>query len=227
MAYARTTLTTLRARLLERVGGQGKFWVTAEIDYALNEALHFWQLLTGDFVDSGNASLAQDAFTATAPSGCISPFRIKDGTTVLTPTTLQDIDQGHYGWRNETASTPAFWACEGTNLIFVDPADSAGTTLACEFYDGDDQLTAAGDYIQLGDEELDAIMDYAQAYLAFKEGPGEGTDNAQALAQMFEAAAGRRAAWLGEWHPYKRESGSGHQAGQESDMSGAQGGIRG
>lgn len=227
MAYAKTTLTTLRARLLERVGGQQKFWVQAEEDYALNEALHMWQLMTGDFVSSGNASLAADAATATAPSGCLSPFRIKDGTTVLTPTTLHDIDQGAYGWRNVAATTPAFWACEGINLIWANPMDDAGTTLACEFYDGADQLSAAGDYIQVGDEDVTAIVNYAHAYLAFKEGVGEGTDVAKATAELFRAAGSRRAKWLSGIHPFKRESGSGSQAGTTEDMSTVEGGVRG
>ena len=50
MAYQRTSLGQLKARLLERLGGQGHFWSEAEQELAINEALAVWQLMTGDFV---------------------------------------------------------------------------------------------------------------------------------------------------------------------------------
>jgi hypothetical protein len=52
VAYQRVTLSQLKDRLAERLGGQGRFWSEAEQELALNEALAVWQLMTGDFVKS-------------------------------------------------------------------------------------------------------------------------------------------------------------------------------
>lgn len=222
MAYARTTLTTLRARLLERVGGHQKFWVQAELDYALNEALAAWNLLTGDLIDSENktgVSAGTENFTLDADA--ILPFRItaKDGTIILAPTTLQDLDQGEYGWRDDANGTPAFWAVSGGDLVWIWPQPDAtavsGTNdFSIGFYDGGQQLVNAGDYIQVGDEDLNAILNYAQAYLAFKEGPKEGTELADALQQMFVAVSKRRANWLVGQNPFMAYTVRGRQAGE-------------
>lgn len=58
MAYQRTSLSQLKARLLERLGGQGRFWSEAEQELAINEALAVWQLMTGDFVLSRRVDYA-------------------------------------------------------------------------------------------------------------------------------------------------------------------------
>jgi hypothetical protein len=232
MAYARTTLTTLRARLLERIGGQGKFWLTAELDYALNEALHVYQLITGEFVASTTIALTKDTPTKSGynPSyyKSIGLFKLyRTATNPMVPTTIDDLDQGAYGWRNADSGEPAFWVEEGIDWLYVNPPPDANNNYTGFYYRGDDQLVNAGDYIQVGDEELSAIINYAQAYLAFKEGVGEGTDTAQAMAQLFFATAKRRAGWLTEHHPFKRETGSGTQAGQRSEKGEGKVGIRG
>ena len=222
MSYARTTLTTLRARLLERVGGSGKFWVTAELDYAINEALAAWNLLTGDLVTSENKTgVSAGTETISLSATALLPFRITatDGATILTPTTLKDLDQGEYGWRDDANSTPQFWAASGRDLVWIYPQPDAtavaGTNdFTVEEYDGAQQLVNAGDYIQVGDEDLDAIMNYAQAYLAFKEGPGEGTDNVQPLFQLFVATSKKRARWLRFENPFRLYMGSGRQSGE-------------
>ena len=217
MAYARTTLTVLRARLLERVGGQGEFWVTAELDYAINEALAVWQMLTGDFVTSESILIEGDLPAQDLTATSLWPFRVKLESTILTPTTPKDVDQGRYGWRNEASGTAEFWLTRGGRTILLVPVDGTGGTLSIEEYDGSEQLTAAGDYVQLGDEDINAILDYAQSYLAFKEGPGEGTDLADGIAQMFVNAGKRRASWLARENPFRRYQGTNQQAGESSE----------
>lgn len=49
MAYAATTLATLKSRLSQLVGGQGRFWSAFEQEVALNEALSIWHLMVGEF----------------------------------------------------------------------------------------------------------------------------------------------------------------------------------
>jgi hypothetical protein len=216
VAYARTTLTILRARLLERVGGAQKFWVQAEEDFAINEALATWNLLTGDLVTSENKTgVGAGTETISLSATALGPFRITatDGATILTPTTLQDLDQGNYGWRDDANGTPEVWAQSGRDLVWIYPQPDttavAGTNdFTVEEYDGAEQLTAAGNYVQLGDEDVTALIDYAQSLLAFKEGVGEGTELAAALQKLFMSASNKRAKWLVGQNPFRNYQGS-------------------
>lgn len=228
MAYARTTLTILQGRLLERVGGHGKFWVTAELTRALNEALAAWQLVTGDFITSEAIAVTAGDETASLKATALAAFRALYDTTILTPTTLKDLDQGSYGWRDDANGTTEMWAASGRDLVWLFPQPDANGTLNVEEYDGGEQLTAGGDFVQLGDEDVNAVLDYAQSLLAFKEGPKEGTDHALALEVLGVAAASRRASWISGQNPYKRMQGSGQQAGEtQLDAPSVKGGIHG
>lgn len=60
MAYQRITLTQLKERLAERLGGEQKFWNEPEREAALNEAIGLWQLLTGDVVQTDTQVLPAD-----------------------------------------------------------------------------------------------------------------------------------------------------------------------
>ena len=217
MAYAQTTYATLKALLLKRVGGQGRFWTNFELGLALNEALSVWQLLVGEFSTqsqlstsalggevedlyypaTGTSDMVVAGSTATAPLP-LSVWRV--GTDVQTHTTgslftfnklvqvtLPELDHGSPGWRTGSASTPAYWAPSGLNKIIFSPRPN--TYVRLDYYRGDQLLVEESDYVQLGDEELNRILDYAVWQLNIKSGTQEAFTNTEPLKQLFQAAA--------------------------------------
>lgn len=209
MAYSRTTLSTLKDRLAKRLGGQGTFWTTHELGDAINEALAVWQLMTGDFVKTETLSMSGgdvtkfnpiELYDPTGVSGTdlsappMSIFRLSIAGAKLTPASIEEFDTGLYGWRlTSGADVPYIWAPLGITHLFFYPIPDAAQSVLVEYYRGDKMLTTDGTYINLGDEELDKILDYAQWYLTFKSGTKEGVENSSPLKDMFLAAATLRA----------------------------------
>lgn len=208
MPYQRTTLATLKQRLQERVGNNVVFWDETELQDALNEAIEFWQALTGEWTRdmplTVNGTNFQDV-----PAQFASVFRVRYVSdtnnpgpgTPLNLTSLQELDYGFPGWRG-TAGTALYWAPAGLNKLVVYPAPTAGY-LFLEGYREAPTLQADADFLDLGDEEIVRLLGYAQWYLAFKEGAKEATENVDPLLQQMIAAAAQRNARLNQVSSYR------------------------
>lgn len=111
---------------------------------------------------------------------------------VLHQTSVYELDTGTPDWR-KTFGTPLYWAPDGFDWVVLSPAPLGGGILL-EGYKEPPVLNNDWDYIDLGDEELVRILDYAQFYLAFKQGPQEATENVKPLLEnMMQAASLRNA----------------------------------
>jgi hypothetical protein len=201
MAYARTTFLALKDRLAQQVGSQGKFWSEHEREDAINEALAVWQLMTGDFVASANFTGTGNLVEVFDPTGAnanaLSPvplniLRVTQGSATLNPTSVDDLDFEKYGWRAAVTGTPTYWAPYGVSHVVVYPQTGTSTTYGAFYYRGDRILTSDSSYVNLGDEELVRILEYAQWYLSFKESPKEGLENSAPLREMMLLAARTR-----------------------------------
>lgn len=194
-SYSRTTLAELDARLLERVGGEGTFWEQRERLRAINEALDVWQLLTGDFVKTVTvtATSGTDILAFTTGDAVVMPLRVKPsaGGAALADVNIQEYDAGEVEWRAASTGTPVSWMPTGVEQFYITPKPTTDTALAVLCV-SDDYSLASGDNVDLGDEELVRILDYAQWYLSFKEGLKEGLENSSPLRDMFLLAANKR-----------------------------------
>lgn len=102
---------------------------------------------------------------------------------------VQQIDAFRPGWQGLAATVPEFIGSAGMNLVALGPKpdDAHSVTL--------DVLTPApipaddGDQIQLGPEELDAVLDYAQHVAAFKQGGQEFLDTVSHYENLIRLAA--------------------------------------
>lgn len=217
MAYAQTTFATLKALLKERVGGHDNFWTNFEFGLAINEALSVWQLMVGEFSTqsqlstsslggevedlyypaTGTSDMVVVSSTATAPLP-LSVWRV--GTDVQTHTTgqlyafpklvqgtLPEFDHGYPGWRTGTATTAEYWAPCGLNKIIFYPRPN--TWVRLDYYRGDQLLVDEADYIQLGNEEINRLLDYAVWQLNIKCGTAEAFTNTEPLKQLMDLAA--------------------------------------
>lgn len=90
-----------------------------------------------------------------------------------------ELDMGYPGWR-EQYGVPLYWAPDGLDWVALSPAPRGGA-IWIEGYKEPPVLAKVTDYIDLGDEELVRILDFAQWYLSFKEGPAEALENTQIL----------------------------------------------
>lgn len=178
MAYTATSLADLTAFMQARWDAS-VFWTPDEARLALNEALRDWNLLTGRWrktiLRSTSAGIPEVALLATLTYA----MRVKVGTATVHPTSIIDLDLGRPSWRGETTASggdvptvPTFWAPLSLTQISIWPSTvGAGVNnLQAEGVAATPVLTEAGDFVDLGEEIVDIIVDYAIHVAAFKEG---------------------------------------------------------
>jgi hypothetical protein len=175
VAYTSTTRATLRARLQDRYTGD-PYWSTVEANDALNESLRQFNLFTGYW--RGNA---------TAPTVINTPFVVVPGTLTyrtrvtrvgkaLTRKSIVELYRSKRNWRTQTTAsgspvptTIQEWAPVGLSAIAIWPTDAVGgTVLTFEAVKLTPVLTADGQFVDIGDEELKLVLDEALYVLSFK-----------------------------------------------------------
>jgi hypothetical protein len=139
---------------------------------------------------------------------------------VLNEISTYELDMGEPGWR-EVYGTPLYWAPDGFDWLALSPAPYGGG-LQLEGYREPPTLDRDTEFIDLGDEELVRILDYAQWYLSFKEGIQEGLDNTQELMKNMMAAAALRNSRLLKSAMYREYMGEHRQEWERGTRSPAQ-----
>src|SRR6266700_702435 len=168
MAYQQLTIVQLRAAFYEQVSGNTAFFRTDEVDRLLRESFRFYNCLTGYWRD-----------------------RIDMGFTVAGQTWYNVPAGLTYIMRVEVNQRPMY----GTNLFAMWPTPSSSTdSLVVEgVVPAPD--TAAVPFVNLGQSDLESILDYAEHLAQFKEG-GEEFDASQLWFQEFLKDAASRNALL-------------------------------
>jgi hypothetical protein len=187
MPFQNQSLAALQTRLARRYEG-APFWAATSAQFALNEALRVWNLITGISRQTVNVSTVVDDpyILLPAPQSWLKVTRVRVPSPAreLNPTSLAGLDASFPGWEAHTTLTaigvgtaPRYWAPAGTTRIAVYPADTtilAGgngpRTLAVDGISCANVLSVSTDYLDLGDEELTAILGYALHVLSFSKG---------------------------------------------------------
>jgi hypothetical protein len=182
------TLTQVQAMVAARLQ-QSPFWTAAEQTKLINEALRTWSCLTGYWkariVLTTNSNLSPYYNIA---GSLTFGMRVEFDGSPLTPSSLTNWDKGYPQWEGRP-STPQEWAPVGISLIAVRPADAAGNnSLVLDGVAASPILKLAGDFIDIGSEELNALIGYTQYLAAFKEG-GQEFESVLPLYQAFLKAA--------------------------------------
>lgn len=175
MAYASTTRTVLRARLQDRYTGD-PFWTTTDANDAINEAMRQFNLFTGYWRGSATVVTVADTPFLTVSATLTKATRVTRAGKVLARKSIVELYRQRPNWRTQhTASgsgvptTISEWAPVGLGGFAIWPADHAGgTTLTVEAVKITPVLTADGNFIDIGDEELKVILDECLYILAFK-----------------------------------------------------------
>lgn len=192
--YQRINLDTLVQRLTERSGPI--FWTYSEKRRALNEALRVWACMTGQWSRRFSLPTTGDIFYD-VPTQIVSLQRIKYNTTTLYQTSLPELDYGVANWQQAPQGTPSLWAPIGLNKVAIYPPPPLGGFLNLEGLTLAPALNVGGDFIDIGDEEVTRILDYAHHILTFKEGGVEFQSSTSLMANFVAAAAERNARLLG------------------------------
>lgn len=184
--YQQVTLSQIQDKLTQRTGPT--FWVANEKRDAINEAIAVWQAMTG-YWSASFPMIGGNSQWQIVPHQVVSLQRVLLNGSPLTQVNLVEMDYLYPNWENATG-TPVYWAPHGLEEFAIAP-HQADMALTLEGILDAPVLINPSDYINVGEEELLRLLDYAQHYLAFKEGSQEFAA-ADSLMKNFLDAAGKR-----------------------------------
>lgn len=194
MPWTRETLSSLRTQLEARVESS-PFWTTEEARLALNEALSFWQLLTGYWYAAEDVQiLAGDPFFATS-AAILFRTRVTYQGLPLADSSLTDLFRGRPNWWTETTADggdvptrPTVWAPMSLTLLAVWPQPAGIATLTVQGLSRTPVLAAEADPVDIEDGIVDHILGYALHVLTFKEGWARFAGTTVAMQEFLKAA---------------------------------------
>ncbi len=203
MAFQQTTLATLRGRVRERL--LSTFWSDSELNAYINEALRVWNICTGynrNYTTSQSYAANTFGYAVAAPQMFVLRVERTDNTH-LDPITLKDLGNMDLNWASRTSSSPTHWMQVGTNKFFLYPQPTG--TQFYNIYTLDIFTLPSGDsdFIQLGEEDIQYIVDYAVFVARLKEG-GKEASEAVPLLQGFLRQAAKYNAKILDTSLYKR-----------------------
>lgn len=198
MPYSSTTRATLRARVQERL--IPTFWGTTELNVYVNEALRVWNVLTGYNRNITSSVIVAPFLTSCttfditqfSPNGLLMlRLEVVDLGTHLDTLTFKELDELSPTWLSTgTGAAPTGWMHAGMDNILIYPNPDGDYTYSAYTIDKMTIPTTDIDYIQVGEEDMPAIVDYITFIARLKEG-GKETQDAQSLLQSFIKAASR------------------------------------
>lgn len=189
--YSSSSLATVLLRVRERL--LYDFWTDAELTLYIQEGLRIWNTLTGYYRER-----VPITFAATSTQYDV-PTLITDGLTVLRLDTasahldgvaLSEIGEFAPTYQSTAAGTPLTWIPMGLNQIALYPQPAVAFDATVDYIRQAPVPLVASDNIQMGEEDLAALVDYATWAARLKEG-GQELQDAMPLLQAFLRQAGK------------------------------------
>lgn len=164
--------------------GPSNFWSNDELNAYINVALRDFNRFTGYWHRRITLTTQQYNPYLSLPTSMTLGMRVEFNSSPLAQGSLFDWDKMYPYWEGEP-DTPVEWAPVGMALIALRPADATGSnSLVVDGVSATPVLTADGDFVDLGQEQFGAILDYIQHLAAFKEG-GQEFVNTKGLLEHF------------------------------------------
>lgn len=197
--YNQFTLADLLDFFYQQVGGNTSFFRPDEATRILQESFRIFNVMTGFWRGkiitdaAGPLQTTAGEHWYSVPSGLSYILRVELNGKGLGSSSLYDLDYGQPTWESETCTAttlPQVFAPAGFNLFAIWPASFAGgESLAVEGVIPAPLLTAGP--VNLGQDELETILAYAEHIAQFKEG-GQEFEASQIELQEFIKKAGER-----------------------------------
>lgn len=200
MPFTQTTLAQLRQDLRDAWEGL-PFWAPADELDALNEAIRYWNLLTGQWKSRTLVTTTANQWFYSVSGLLTFQFRLTFNGRPLDIGSVPGLDLGRPNWRLETTTTgggvptrPVLYAPVGLTAFAIWPADAAGgNSLEVDAVKRAPVLAAEGDFIDIGPEEETPILDEALHILTFNLGGEHWKRTLQKHRDFLLAAADRNA----------------------------------
>lgn len=175
MPYTAITLATLRARLQDRYTGD-PFWSSTEANDAINETLREFNKYTGYWRGTATALTTINSPFVLVPGTLTYRTRVQRVGLTLTRKSIVGLYRTRRNWRTQTTisggevpTTIREWAPVGLGRIAIWPTDAVGgTTLTFDAVKLTPILTADGQFLDLGNEEIELVLAEALYVLSFK-----------------------------------------------------------
>lgn len=195
MSYGQVNLTTLQASLAEKYDSAA-FWTAEEARRAINEGIRVYNMLTGFWRTTVPLTLIPGDPFLSLPGSLTYRTRVSVAGKPLEPASLFDMDNGRPNWRAETVasggSVPTnvkVWIPAGITLIFLWPVVTVNTACLVDGITTAPTLVNGADFIDIGQEELGPLLNYALHVLTFKEGGLRFQGTMKYYADFIEACA--------------------------------------
>jgi hypothetical protein len=178
MPYQVVSLADLVVGMTERWDGV-VFWTAEEARLAINEALRDWNLLVGRWRTPLTLSTVAAQVEYALSSMLLYGMRVAVSGVPLVLTSIYELDYARPSWRGETTTSggviptvPTLWAPQSLQRIVIWPATAilGVNNLVIDGVATTPVLTEAADFVDLGEELHDTILDYALHVAAFKQG---------------------------------------------------------
>ncbi len=141
-------------------------------------------------ITAASLTANQTYYTLTSwASGAMVVQRIETSNTHLDPVDIGELNEMNPTWLTTAAGTPSTWLQLGFGSFILYPKTSG--TLSSTLYTLDKITvpTSDSDYIQVGDEDLPAIVDFATFIARLKEGGKEASESVGLIQNFLKAAA--------------------------------------
>lgn len=178
MAYSVVTLSELKKRISAKRDAILQ-WTPDEERLAINEALRFWNLLTGRWRRRASQNTGIGTVEYDLPSTLTYSMRVVVNNVPLTIGSVVELDLNRPTWRSETVAsggdvptTPIIWAPISLQRIAIWPAMNSVVVngLQVDGVSATPVLVEDGDFVDIGEEFLDLLLNFCLHLLAFKTG---------------------------------------------------------
>ena len=214
MSYTSVNRAQFRGLVRNQLGSGGlasSFWRDTELNFIIQESLRFYNLLVGYW--KTRATLATTAATVwySTPGIITSAMRVSFNGFPLRSESLYNMDFARSGWESEATTDggdvptrPRYFVIGGLAKVGIWPADAAGgNSLVLDGIAVTPLLTSDASIIDLGQEDMNHLLDLCQHLAAFKEGGMEFKNSMESFKQ-FLAGAGERNAMLKRCATYRK-----------------------
>lgn len=196
MAYLSLTLADLFSRMTERWEGV-PWWDEEDARLGINEALRFWNLLTGRWHTQITMVTVAAQREYTLPTTLLYRTRLSMSGRPIVGTGLTDLDTGRPTWISETTSSGndvptrvTGWAPIDLRVIALWPTPmQSGLALTFDGVAATPTLAEEGDYLDLGEEDLSLLLDFALHVASFKRGGPYFAATLPSFTRLLRAAA--------------------------------------
>jgi hypothetical protein len=218
MSYQAITLSAARLRLQQRYEGK-PFWDNEQARLAINEALRFYNLLTGRWHGRESITTVTTlAYLYSTSASMLYRMRMTFNGYPVHSTSREGLNDLRRSWRAESTTTggevptrPLFWAPVSLRSFYLWPTDAAGSnTLLIDGVATTPVLVDDADYVDLGDDDLTILLGYALHVLTFSKG-GAVFANTLPLYRAFLAAAAEENGVIKTSMTYRRAMGLDHR----------------